>query len=103
MSFLRHWEIYQSDGPLSERARLCRHASPIVLMSFQLAIPAGLLSSMARWLCQLLPIVRKTTALCQSPFLRWTRALRRCKNLIHFRPQRLLLMAGFEVNINGRF
>ena len=50
MSFLRHWEIYQSDELFrggSERQN--RRPLLIVSMSFQLVIPGGLFSNRARF------------------------------------------------------
>ena len=82
MSFLRHKEIYQSDEPLSERARLCGHALAHRLDEF----PVGysLASCSPAELASASPTVAysaKTLALCQALFSCWTTARRERKTL----------------------
>ena len=48
-SFLRHWEIYQSDAQTKGRNRIRVTPKLIVLMSLRPVIPGGLLSSIARF------------------------------------------------------
>jgi len=103
MSFLRHKEIYQSDEPLSERARLCGHALAHRLDEFPVGYSWRVaLQQRPLPLRQPLPILQKPSRYAKHYFHAGQPRDGSVKHF-HFSPRQPSHLAGFEATTYGRF